>query len=1115
MKEKILYIHPNSLQKRESQVVIPIGMIGVGNIVSKMDNVEFKAISIPLEEYIKSDYNIEDEIKKYNPKIVMVDLHWAIYSYSSINICDKVKHINSSTVTIIGGITASIYYNEIIRNYTSVDYIIRGDSEKIIEPLITGIINKESDMAHIPNIIYRKNNKIIENDMLYECTSFDDIDYCNYDFLKHRKEFFKKQGVHKGVAINDGLAWIPTARGCNYNCSYCGGNKNMFKTIFKKQTMLINSPENIVNSMQKLYDKYGIDVFGITHTFEVFPKEFKEEIIDRIKKMSFKPGFFYYLFQLPQPQFMKELVSILNQEKTVIGLSVMTGDENIRAQNGKPFKNNQLFKLLDVLKNNKVKIELYFMDDLKYSNNNTFLSTKEMINYIYEEYKYKNNLNIDISYGFEIIQPLSEKYKNNCVFNSFKDYYYRYSPQFDIDIHRGKNKEYFIGEKDFDKDRYKRVKEINDLIFKNEKRINKDVDVLYICPPSCKQKEFEKTIGLGYLEANIKENGYNAKQFIPKSLCVDGIMEEIIEINPKIVGFSIYDTNYYYCKLLAKRLKQINPDIIIIAGGPTATFNSDLIMNDTRYFDYCQKGYGEIPTIKLLNYELRFEGKLSEIEGLVYRQDNELKENKLKELPKNIDIFPSPYLSDIDFFPERKIVFTSRGCVYNCVYCNCKSMCNRKVYYHSINRVISELKFIANKEPDAYVLIGDDAFTINIERAKKICQRIIDENIKLKLFCETRVDRIDDELLYLLKKAGFIKIDFGLESAEPRILRNIKKIFYSEDDINYEKEKRFLKIMEKTIKKTQELGLDPMVNIITGLPGENINDAKKTLEYITKLNINSYSHNYLKIYAGTEMFYKYRDWGYDIKQDDYKLPFIVKYPYDVSIIKPLYNSVNRNEVVRIKKVLIDLLYNKQKSCNINNINEYLEKLKNIEINSEVFVWIYNINDTEKISKIFVENDIPTNNINYILDKENQIECFNNLDRENYIIGKKIKNNYFSMPKNYNELLYVREFNIDIEKRFKELGVNPFVNKFVVLENYYPNLDYKYWNDLVKDYCLLYDKDKNDCIMSFLKYINYDVEQLNMDIFRNIIKQKTFENFEIKTIIKFLRYYLLGDVNYYG
>ncbi len=68
------------------------------------------------------------------------------------------------------------------------------------------------------------------------------------------------------------------------------------------------------------------------------------------------------------------------------------------------------------------------------------------------------------------------------------------------------------------------------------------------------------------------------------------------------------------------------------------------------------------------------------------------------------------------------------------------------------------------------VTIYDDAFTLNIHRAKEICKRIIEKKFCFKLTCETRVDRMNDELLELMAEAGFKRVSFGLEIAVPEIL---------------------------------------------------------------------------------------------------------------------------------------------------------------------------------------------------------------------------------------------------------------------------------------------------------------------------------------------------------
>ncbi|MDD4706333.1 MAG: radical SAM protein [Bacilli bacterium] len=642
-----------------------------------------------------------------------------------------------------------------------------------------------------------------------------------------------------------------------------------------------------------------------------------------------------------------------------------------------------------------------------------------------------------------------------------------------------------------------------------------NLDILYVYPASGRQKDFEPSIGIAYLQAYLKINGFTSKQYLPTNFNIDNIIDEILSYNAKIIGFSCYDMNYYYIKLLIIKLREKNPNIPIIIGGPTATFSTNIIFDDLKEkVDYIVRGYGEIATSELLNYLINKKGDLKDINNISYIKDNVVLNNELKTLPQNIDIFPSPYLSDIDFFPERKIVFTSRGCIHNCVYCNCPLICNKKIYYHSIKRVINELKYISNKSPDSYVLLGDDAFTLNIERAKEICKEIIKENIKLKLFCETRVDRIDDELLILLKKSGFIKIDFGLESASPKILRNVKKIFFPKNDTTFESEKIFLEKMKKIVSRANELNLDPMVNIITGLPGETKKEALETLDYVKKLKINSYSHNYLRFYSGTEIMKDFKSWGYVIKKDAFILPINIKYNYNVNEITPLINSISRSEIVRLKKQFIKIFLNKKYLDFTKDIN--INDLSNINLNEEIFVYLDNEKKMDEISEIIVNNLIPTNNIIYILDNGNFIKVFNCFDRQNFILIHRIKDSNFTLPEKYYELLYIENLTDEIEKHFNKLNVNPFLNRFIILNSNLQLSSVEKLKQIINDYLETYEKESYNnyfnIINKFANYFNYDIDEINIDDIKKCLTLKIITISDLNIIKNFLSYYMLGAVN---
>ncbi len=408
-------------------------------------------------------------------------------------------------------------------------------------------------------------------------------------------------------------------------------------------------------------------------------------------------------------------------------------------------------------------------------------------------------------------------------------------------------------------------------------------------------------LGAGYIQAYLKRQGISSRQFIfSAETNLDGLIEQIQAVGAGIIGFTCYDKNYYLSKIIAQRLKHLHPEPVIMFGGPTPSFLDRLIMRDCPAIDICVRGEGEHTVGELLK-RLPDKDGLESIPGITFRKEGRL----ISTAPRTPDcglnqaealnIFPSPYLEEI--IPPEFItsvgLSSSRGCPYNCTYCNFSAVSGKTVRYHSSDRIISELKYIENvlcsrlsKGQRQRLAINDDIFTFNIERAKHICRLIIKERFNhLEFIAETRADKVDEELLQLLYTAGFKEINFGLESAVPRVLSIVKKVGEKASlKNNFRLEEEFIAKLKKRVHQAKKIGLNPTVSIICGLPGEKPAEAKQTIECVRKLKVGNYFHNVLNIYAGTELFRTHPRYGLRLKKSATTLPFNLQPAYDVNRI---------------------------------------------------------------------------------------------------------------------------------------------------------------------------------------------------------------------------------------
>lgn len=407
--------------------------------------------------------------------------------------------------------------------------------------------------------------------------------------------------------------------------------------------------------------------------------------------------------------------------------------------------------------------------------------------------------------------------------------------------------------------------------------------VIFLYPEIATASSFSlanKHLGASYIRAYLKEKNLTTYQFTSKrNLNLYELIEKLIEKDPAVLCISVYDCTYYTVKMIVKELKARKPEILIILGGPTATFSDSLIMEDFTESDICVRGEGEYTLYDILNAVYLGED-YSKILGITFRskKNGKVYKNPDRDLIRGdqkaneMDVLPSPYLSGI-LSPDEGYhtgIVTARGCIFKCVYCNFSAMSRWTVRYHSAERVLEELRYIAKHRPEdkhMSITIHDDAFTLHKKRAKEICRQIIDCNFSLQFDCETRADTVDRELLKLMQKSGFRYLHFGIESGSPKVLKEIKKTSSAPTDVKgFKAERHFLQKIKTGVRTALALDLKPTVSIILGLPGESRQEGLESVEFIASLNKCPYYHNYLEIFAGTELFDTYKRYEIGLKK---------------------------------------------------------------------------------------------------------------------------------------------------------------------------------------------------------------------------------------------------------
>lgn len=311
---------------------------------------------------------------------------------------------------------------------------------------------------------------------------------------------------------------------------------------------------------------------------------------------------------------------------------------------------------------------------------------------------------------------------------------------------------------------------------------------------------------------------------------------------PDVVGVSVFTTFAASAFNVARIVKKIVPKAKVIFGGPHAYVKAREVLEICEDVDFVVSGEGEEALVELLKHLEEKKPLLNTILGLSYRKFRKIISNKPRPLVKDIDRFSIPDRSLL--FNEKKyssedmgLIMTSRGCPYRCTYCASV----KGLTYRSIDNVITEIKMIKNKYGTTQFTFKDDSFTVDKKRVKELCNKLLEEKIKIKWECNTRVNLINEDLLDIMKKAGCNFIKVGIESGSDKVLKIMNK------GITKNQCRKAARLLRKS-------GIHWTGYFMMGVVGETEKDIYQTLDFVKELKPNSALIGVYEPFPGTVMF---------------------------------------------------------------------------------------------------------------------------------------------------------------------------------------------------------------------------------------------------------------------
>ncbi|OPY54904.1 MAG: (Dimethylallyl)adenosine tRNA methylthiotransferase MiaB [Methanosaeta sp. PtaU1.Bin112] len=370
----VLFLHPSAHPSRPMYLAMPMGMISVMNRIKDLYSV--RAINVGLEMSLQSDYQIQDELKRIDFNIAAIDLHWHEHSFGSLELARLCKQINPECKVVLGGITASLFSEEIVSNHNCVDFIIKGDGEKPFFTLLEAIGREHSEekITKVSGITYFDQCDITDNPVSWTTSNEDDEDYVDITKLKHWEEYLKSNINFYSAHQCWRSYWLCIGKGCIHNCSFCGGGGAVHKRSFARPTTFFRSTEKVFRDLRRL-SEIGVHVANFSHDPQMEGEEYWRSLFHKVKQGNLDIGGYIELDGLPEEDFIKEFANSFTPELSTLVITPLCGNDEVRAKNGKKFKNVDLMRKINRLEDYSIPYVLYFAVGLPFDSEESFNET--------------------------------------------------------------------------------------------------------------------------------------------------------------------------------------------------------------------------------------------------------------------------------------------------------------------------------------------------------------------------------------------------------------------------------------------------------------------------------------------------------------------------------------------------------------------------------------------------------------------------------------------------------------------------------------------------------------------------------------------------------------------
>jgi B12-binding domain/radical SAM domain protein len=369
-RERVIFYGPIALTVSESTSQFMTPPIGMLSIADYLDRNGYKVLVDNIgERMITSEsFNVETHLAHLSARVYAIGLHWCVHSQGAIEIARLCKKLHPEAFVVLGGLTSTVFHEEIVRKYEFVNAVVRGEAEKPFLLLLKAL-EAHQELGRVPNLTFRNGKGEIERVPLMEPgADLDEFEFTRLDLLEP-----------KGAIFGPGLPphWsIPVCRGCSHNCVGCGGSAYSYRTYFGREKPAFRSPKKIIQDIRKLCDQ-GVERIFLFQDPRLGGKRYWSRLLATLRNEKIElTQLTMELFGPADEEYIRELSKI--GVPIVLTMSPESCVERVRKAYGRNYTNETLFRTIRTCQRYEIPIGIFSMIPLPNDNRKTIKETWEI-----------------------------------------------------------------------------------------------------------------------------------------------------------------------------------------------------------------------------------------------------------------------------------------------------------------------------------------------------------------------------------------------------------------------------------------------------------------------------------------------------------------------------------------------------------------------------------------------------------------------------------------------------------------------------------------------------------------------------------------------------------------